>query len=419
MSKCLLFDTNAFLDLYAFKKETTEDIFNAIKQLDFEIKVLPQVYQEFLNNYKQSRSQTGTRNPLYLFEENFKREKQKLDNIIPKLKYNNLSQKYNTSIDYTIDAFSLKLEGLKENIQIEIERLKNELSFDYTDESDIVKEFIDSYYDASLELTIKEKLELIKEFDLRIKLNIKPGLTDLLKEKGNKYGDMFIWYDILKLGGLYDEIYFIQNERKSDWWEQENTKNIDPVLEKEYLENNPNSKLVMINLEEFCKNYLYDNMNAESIQEVGNLCEELNSVLFAEEYIKYYEDILRDYNYINSVLEAKVLSKTLNGGLISCIMDFEIIEDEINRYSINEFLIKKEIEVGAAGTTEIECDVEVYYNKESIDYFRIKFKLFFDLKMNFAIGINKNKVVISPVNCNRKCVEIGEFEIVENIDPFI
>ena len=159
MSKCLLFDTNAFLDLYAFKKETTEDIFNAIKQLDFEIKVLPQVYQEFLNNYKQSRSQTGTRNPLYLFEENFKREKQKLDNIIPKLKYNNLSQKYNTSIDYTIDAFSLKLEGLKENIQIEIERLKNELSFDYTDESDIVKEFIDSYYDASLELTIKEKLE--------------------------------------------------------------------------------------------------------------------------------------------------------------------------------------------------------------------------------------------------------------------
>ena len=349
MSKCLLFDTNAFLDLYAFKKETTHDIFNAIKQSDFEIKVLPQVYQEFLNNYKQSRSITGTRNPLYLFEENFKREKQKLDIIIPKLKYNNLSQKYNTTIDYIIDLFSSKLEGLKENIQTEIERLKDELSFDYTDECDIVKEFIEVYYDASLELTIKNKLELVKEFDLRIKLNIKPGLTDLSKEKGNQYGDMFIWYDILKLGGLYDEIYFIQNERKSDWWEKENSNIIDPILEKEYIENNPNSKLVMINLEEFCRTYLYDMMSGESIQEVGNLCTELNMILFAEEYLKYYDDVLRDYDYISSVLEDKLLSTTLNGGLISCIMNFEIAKDEIYGHSINENLSKKEIDVDANG----------------------------------------------------------------------
>ena len=106
MSKCLIFDTNALLDLYAFKRDTTEEIIGAIETCDYKIIILPQVYSEFNKKYKENRSNTSERNPINLFKKNYNIQKEKILPLISNLNLNHLSKKYDTKIDTLIEEFS-------------------------------------------------------------------------------------------------------------------------------------------------------------------------------------------------------------------------------------------------------------------------------------------------------------------------
>ena len=64
-----------------------------------------------------------------------------------------------------------------------------------------------------------------------------------------------------------------------------------------------------------------------------------------QDYLEYYKDVLRDYDYIQSVLDKHLMDQTVGGALIDEIIDFDIDADNINDYSIDYDLNRKEIYV--------------------------------------------------------------------------
>ncbi|MBQ4571020.1 MAG: DUF4935 domain-containing protein [Bacilli bacterium] len=410
MSKCLIFDTNALLDLYALKKDTTEEIINAIKTCDFQIVILPQVYSEYYDKYKANRTKTSSRNPINLFEKNFNFQKQKISPLISSLKLNHLSKKYDTKIDDLIDEFSQNFESFKSQIDEEIKNLKQNLSFDYTNEHDVVKDFVDEYYDSSLELTIANKLDLVQWFENRIKLHLKPGVTDSDK-KENTYGDMFIWYDILKLGSNYDEIYFIENEKKDDWWEKRSSNKIDPCLLKEFKENN-SSELYMFHLIDFCEKYLAEHMSVKSLQEVCNIRKDIKRDINEGKFLEHYENVLYDCNKIQRDLEEHLNCQVINGGNIDEIHDFDIDDIKISNLIYEEGSISSDVIVKSKAMINLTGIVRVYYFKESVEYFMINVEMIYDLVMRLSINFEDGNVLISP---NGYQISFDDFNKIEKL----
>ena len=415
MSKCLIFDTNALLDLYAFKRDTTEEIIGAIETCDYKIIILPQVYSEYYEKYKANRTKTSTRNPINLFEKNFNSQKQKISPLISSLNLNYLSKKYDTKIDDLIEKFSQNFENFKNEVEEEIKVLKQNLSFEYTDQCDIVKNFVDKYYDSSLEITITNKLDLVQIFENRIKLHLKPGLTDSDK-KDNIYGDMFIWYDILKLGSNYDEIYFIENEKKDDWWEKSSSNKIDPCLLKEFKENN-SSELYMFHLIDFCEKYLAEHMSVKSLQEVCNIRKDIKRFINEGKFLKHYENILYDCDKIQRDLEEHLNCQVVNGGNIDEIYVFDIDDIKITNLIYEEGSISSDIIVKSKAMIDLTGMVRVYYYKESVEYFTINVEMISDLIMRLSINFEDGSVFVSPNGCQLSFDTFNKIEKLYELAP--
>lgn len=415
MSKCLIFDTNALLDLYAFKRDTTEEIIGAIETCDYKIIILPQVYSEFNKKYKENRSNTSERNPINLFKKNYNIQKEKISPLISNLNLNHLSKKYDTKIDTLIEEFSKSFEQLNKEVEGELKKLKQNFIFEYNDEYDAVKDFVYEYYDESLELTTANKIDLVQMFENRIKLHLKPGLTDSDK-KDNTYGDMFIWYDILKLGSNYDEIYFIENEKKDDWWEKRSSNKIDPFLLKEFKENN-SSELYMFHLIDFCEKYLAEHMSVKSLQEVCNIRKDIKRVINEGKFLEHYENILYNSEKIHRDLEEHLNCQVINGGNIDEIYDFDIDDVKITNLIYEEGSISSDIIVKSKAMIDLTGMVRVYYNKESVEYFTINVEMICDLIMRLSINFEDGSVFVSPNGCQLSFDTFNKIEKLYELAP--
>ena len=106
-------------------------------------------------------------------------------------------------------------------------------------------------------ISFNEQLKIIKEGELRYKYKLPPGFKDDKKEGIEKFGDLFIWKEILKLptNKNTNNIIFVTNDEKNDWWnkDEHGYLEIREELLDEFLEINPNVSIVFMTIGMFQK----------------------------------------------------------------------------------------------------------------------------------------------------------------------
>ena len=103
----------------------------------------------------------------------------------------------------------------------------------------------------------KEKLEIIKEGELRYRYKLPPGFMDCEKDGIEKFGDLFVWKEILKLPSKNEvkNIIFITNDIKDDWWSKDKSGNLEMRSEllDEFNEINKKTYINFMTMSEFQK----------------------------------------------------------------------------------------------------------------------------------------------------------------------
>lgn len=119
--------------------------------------------------------------------------------------------------------------------------------------------------------SITEILEYIKEGEFRYRYKMPPGYMDEDKDKDKtskkeketfetkirKYGDLFVWKEILSIGNSIDgsKVLFITNDAKEDWWilkgEQKDVVRMRDELLEEYVAIVGNNNIEFMNLSKF------------------------------------------------------------------------------------------------------------------------------------------------------------------------
>lgn len=224
---CLfIFDTNALLNLYRYKKDIVEKYFSTLNKLKKKNQIwIPyQVWYEFFENRISVISENES---LY----------DKVEDLIEKIKdeasckYQEIQEQYKHHPYLNLSDIKIKdiLDGALERVKKEIkETKKRHPKLFKTD--DILNKVIELFTDNTWKNFDIEKLnDIMKEWESRYEKNIPPGFKDKNK-KENKYGDLILWYQIIeKAQNIKKPIILISDDVKEDWWLKKNGERLCPL----------------------------------------------------------------------------------------------------------------------------------------------------------------------------------------------
>ncbi len=300
---------------------------------------------------------------------------------------------YTHNIDDVFSQLTSSFEIAQNNIEAEIVKIEKNLKFDYTDKDDVVKSFVDDY--AKPPLKLKTKLDWSTKADIRFKNGIYPGITDLekifinhenyieemywfkkqgkntvmkkkefLEKKHNfqQYGDVFIWFYMIENLNTYNEVIFIENEKKADWWDERNI-DIQPILRQEWNEEVPECKLTMISFDKLIKEYSNsEGLDPKSITEILKFKEELDKLEDIETYDPLI-DVLTNFEYyhIEELNDCFINNVNLNMGSVD---SFDIEIEEIEEIERIIAYIDYEIRI-----VNIEIALKIHFRANGIRYY--------------------------------------------------
>lgn len=297
----IVLDTNVILDLARYSLHTSENILRIFEQCKDLIWIPNQVIKEYNKNKtnvfsslrkKYSKFENDLLNVIKTSERNFKSVLKNSE----RYKYfgnHNLSREISNLIKELRDL----VLAYKDNIGMEY----NEI---IRNDPIIIKEienFINSLKDncqIGEKTSLEEQLNIIKEGELRYKYDIPPGYKDKNKPGIEKFGDLFLWKELLNLPNLRNKvnILFITNDEKEDWWQKLGDKEIairEELLE-EFKEKNPNKIIVFMTTGMFQKYAskfygLYEfgvfvDLNRDDISFIKNINDKLIDSISAEIY---------------------------------------------------------------------------------------------------------------------------------------
>jgi predicted nucleic acid-binding protein len=247
----VVLDTNILLYLYKCSSSTCNDILRLLNKTKENIVVPAQVEIEF-NKHKCNEQAKVSKK-----YDNFEKElAQKVRSLENKLKERiTEAKKYNFP----------KCNDLEEKINAQIDLLKTEIhqySLEIaTEKAELIKNSqitgIDKFVSyltinnkIRKELDFRKHLEFIKEGELRYKYCIPPGYEDGKDKVGiDKFGDLFIWKEILEIGKENKDKYiiFLTNDCKEDWWvlkgENKQCDRMRDELRKEFIDEAQNNRI--------------------------------------------------------------------------------------------------------------------------------------------------------------------------------
>lgn len=289
-----------------------------------------------------------------------------------------------TNINQSIDLLRNDINDYSKNIG-------TEFSITQKDNPEIIQEIEDLVYRLEVEqkigkrFKIQEEINLIKEGEIRYKYKIPPGYKDCEKPDISKFGDLFVWKEILEFSKeqQHKTIFFITNDLKEDWWQlDKNNKilKINPLLKREFDENCGDKSIEFFSLDDFYKfaSQLY-NLNNYQV------------------FINLNRD---DENYIERVVDK--VTETIGDYLFKSPDIYLQHKDELKNRD-NIVINRNSYEI-----------TEVYSNclKETMEYK-------YDIKLNLNIDIYSDK----PINCNDSESIVKTYEIsqkyVGDIEVFI
>lgn len=402
----IYFDTNALTGMYSYSLCTIKEIVTSLEQMEkssqYKIIIPATVYEEYERHYHKSRSRNGDKYPLAIYRDNFDKQKGLIVGRLEKIRNIKLSTIFETNIDDTIDKYQHDTNCYLQMIEREIKRLEDTACDDEIDDTnDVLHNFIECHKQPSL--TLEEKLHVASLADIRFSQNIKPGLTDQNKQEEypfQKYGDVFIWYEILNRTNNGDDVIFVENEIKGDWWEEKRSDKIAPELEKEFLEHLPSSKINLISFDTFYSTYLENYISSsESKIEIGQVRDKLKKYLNSKEVVDNLESDVFE-RITESEIEEYFIGESFQGGNISELNDIEILKVLIDK---NKFYPCYDSD---DGTVNIRSDAIAFvsfkltteYDKDSYPtYWEIKARIKIDIMAVYDLILNQ-KIISSKLS---------------------
>ena len=413
----IFFDTNALTGLYAFSLDTLNQIVRGLNKIasdpQYKVIIPATVKEEYDRHYHKSRSRTGDKYPLSIFRKEFNTHKSSLTNQVKKIQPIKLSTVFDTEIDKIIEQFFCDVDSYLYRIEKELELLEahhNNESID--DTNDILNSFVNNY--SLTPITLSDKIQMAGQAETRLKNGIKPGLTDQNKKEDyrfQRYGDVFIWYEILNNSCDGDDIVFIENEKKADWWESVGGNEIAVELKEEFNERFPNSNLEMVSFYDFYIKYLdflIDDGDAKI--EINAIRDKMKDYLSGGSFVSDLEGRMID-RINEQEIEDFLLCECFDGGNVSEVNDISITKIDIDRgtsfpcYDSFDSTINDR----CSANVFVECSVLSEYDKESIPA-TIELKLRFRIEIMYIYDIIINAKSISSV-FNEEKHRIIDYEI--------
>ena len=251
----IVLDTTVLLELYRQPANISLDVISALKRILTNIYIPRQVYEEYLKNYHKICGDE---------KKKYKKVTKALSDSLKKLQ-NDIAKKVGEYRKHNYTDISKLQNNLNEkikdtqNIITEFEKSHHaeiQLNINFL-QNDKVKEFVDLLLNQGSigqKIPFSKKILLLQEGQVRYDNLIPPGFHDSAKNGEAKYGDLFVWKDIITIAKEKNtNIIFVCNDTKEDWWEKNKDTPIDlrQELNEEFKETNPSLSIHFLTLDKF------------------------------------------------------------------------------------------------------------------------------------------------------------------------
>ncbi|MEM9547491.1 MAG: PIN-like domain-containing protein [Bacteroidota bacterium] len=274
-----VFDSSTLLNLYEFTDEMLAQIFNSsFSRLKNKIWIPHHVQLEIAKNvYKPKKQKIEKYDDLLKKIKSIEGQFEQIDN---KTK---TKDKHPTLDRNDIDLFLPELQKFSRNLKEKIELKIKEIN--EPTEEDVISKFIKENFQSLSGFNYSQKIELIKDAELRFRNSIPPGYKDDDKPGFQKYADLIIWKETLEL--IKDKkcpLIFIVDDLKEDWWILDKKNNpVSPRVELiEEVFFYSGETFLMYNLPEFLKqsNIIFETkVDKEAIDKASEIISQsLNSI---------------------------------------------------------------------------------------------------------------------------------------------
>jgi len=296
----IVLDTNVLLNIYRYSDETRKEFFKILKHSKIKKRLwIPyQVAHEFHKNratviveQKEPHQKVSS-----IVNKNF-------TNLIDEIKKTNI-HKHHPFLD-----ISSVVNTIEESRKTIIEGLNtNEKKHPVLISSDGYLKEIQEIFNSKYGVKPEEGtlVELIKEGKKRYDNKIPPGYMDASKEGNDKYGDYFLWLQILdKAKSEKKDVVFVTDDDKEDWWQRIKGMTIGarPELRKEFSEKT-DQKFIIYNSASFFK-YAQKIANIGSskktLDETSDLIEQKRSIS-----IKLQKDLINKIYELENIKRKKI-----------------------------------------------------------------------------------------------------------------
>lgn len=261
-------DANILLYLYKCSFNASKNIVDLLNKVKDKVIIPNRVYEEYISHKDNEQAKID----------------KKYDNFTKDLKnqVDGLKRKVGSSISESRKYEFPDCDALETGINTWIDKIKNsitayESSLSSEKQNKSVQitnvEQIIQYWSNQQRIrqkpSITEILEYIKEGEFRYRYKMPPGYMDEDKDKTSKgeidsfetrirkYGDLFVWKEILSIGrgANGNKVLFLTNDVKEDWWvlkgEQKDVVCMRDELLQEYLGIVGNDNIEFMNLSKF------------------------------------------------------------------------------------------------------------------------------------------------------------------------
>ena len=350
----IVLDTNIILDLARYSLYTSKNILKIFNQCIGSIWIPNQVYEEYTKNKYhvfgelKKRYSSFEKNLLEIINESEKKIEKNLNGSYKYFSNKVLLQELSKKIEEFRDI----IKSYKDSVGIEYD----EITSDSPKIIEDIEHFINDLRkreQVGEKIGFKEKLEIIKEGELRYRYKLPPGFMDCEKDGIEKFGDLFVWKEILKLPSKNEvkNIIFITNDIKDDWWSKDKSGNLEmrSELRDEFNEVNKKTYINFMPMSTFQKyaSDVYDLYEFEVYIDLNR-----NDKLF----IDRIDDVI--WNYIIEEIYDNPNDYLVSGDIGSeGIYDVDI---SVCSPTGQELIYTELIEDGVSIVYELEYEMEIY-----------------------------------------------------------
>lgn len=389
----IIFDTNSILDLYSITKENAEEIIEYFKNCNHYLYISEFVYEEFISHYRRVRQSTGGRNKIELFKRNFNDIMYPIEKKLIEIRNSNLYKGFETKITSNTEEQIASINKYKDVVYDEIKKVEQSFDFDYNT-SDPIHDFVEYIIQQNSfkKYNQTEKIQMSIVAEQRIKLGLKPGLTDSKKENPySRYYDVFIWFDLLYVASQYDKVIFIEDEKKLDWWDISQNTMASDLVNDWYDKYGSSKEIQLVSLIDYLsKNSEY--INFDALLEFQSLMENLNRDI--EQKIMLTNDILEKIYDCQLDFEDYILGETVVSGNISDVWDAEPINVdyyEKDKATTDFDSIYRLLDINQKVKFTYTASVAEKYDRESIpNNFYVQVEFIVNVKFSFAVLLDKD-----------------------------